>query len=206
MTRTPPPVSAYDDHLVARLFDHRILVLDREVDDPIAQRLIAQLLLLNAEDVSAEIRLLINSPGGSVSAGLAVYDTIRMISNPVSTVAVGLAASMGQFLLSAGEPGRRFATPRSRVLLHQGSAGLAGTAQDIEIQAENLEHTKRVMLSLIAEHTGQSVERITTDALRDRWFTAEQALEYGFVDEVLTALDRPIGGVRAMAFGLEATR
>src|SRR6478735_2346167 len=184
----PTLTGPFDDQLTARLMHQRILVLGQEVDDAIANRLCAELLLLSAEDPHRDISLYINSPGGSVSAGLAIYDTMRLIPNDVSTLALGLAASMGQFLLSAGTPGKRYALPHSRVLMHQGSAGIGGTAIDIEIQAENLEHTKNVMMRLIAEHTGQPVERVEADALRDRWFTAEQAREYGFVDQVLTEL------------------
>ncbi len=169
-----------------RLLHQRIIVLGQEVDDAIANKLCAELLLLSAEDPRRDIALYINSPGGSVSAGLAIYDTMRLIPNDVATLSMGLAASMGQFLLSAGTPGKRFALPHSRILMHQGSAGIGGTAIDIEIQAENLEHTKNVMMRLIAEHTGQSVERIEKDARRDRWFTAEEARDYGFVDAVLT--------------------
>jgi ATP-dependent Clp protease, protease subunit len=178
--------SSLDDQLTSRLLDQRIIVLGQEVDDAIANRLCAELLLLSAEDAHRDIRLYINSPGGSVSAGLAIYDTMRLIPNDVSTLALGWAASMGQFLLSAGTPDKRFALPHSRVLLHQGSAGIGGTAIDIEIQAENLEHTKNVLIGLIAEHTGQPADKVERDALRDRWFTAEQALEYGFVDHVLS--------------------
>ncbi|HEY0948749.1 ATP-dependent Clp protease proteolytic subunit [Nocardioides sp.] len=180
-TSTPAGLSAAD-----RLLHQRILVLGQEVDDAIANKLCAELLLLSAEDPTRDIALYINSPGGSVSAGLAIYDTMRLIPNDVSTLAMGLAASMGQFLLAAGTPGKRYALPHSRVLMHQGSAGIGGTAIDIEIQAENLEHTKNVVLGLIAEHTGQPVEVIERDSLRDRWFTAEEARDYGFVDEVLT--------------------
>ncbi len=194
-----------DDQLTARLLHQRIIVLGREVDDAIANRLCAALLLLSAEDPRADISLYINSPGGSVTAGLAIYDTMRLIPNDVSTLAMGLAASMGQFLLSAGTPGKRYALPHSRVLMHQGSAGIGGTAVDIEIQAENLEHTKNVMMRLISEHTGQPVEKVELDALHDRWFTAEEARDYGFVDQVISDVGvlttarpaRPVGlGVR----------
>ena len=157
-----------DEQLATRLLQQRIIVLGQEVDDAVANRLCAALLLLSAEDPHRDISLYINSPGGSVTAGLAIYDTMRMISNDVSTLAMGLAASMGQFLLSAGTPGKRYVLPHARVLLHQGSAGIGGTAIDIEIQAENLEHTKNVMMRLIAEHTGQPVEKVERDALRDR--------------------------------------
>ena len=189
----------HDEQLATRLMHQRILVLGEPVDDPIANRLCAELLLLSAEDPKRDISLYINSPGGSVSAGLAIYDTMRLIPNDVSTLALGLAASMGQFLLSGGTPGKRYALPHSRVLMHQGSAGLGGTAIDIEIQAQNLEHTKGVLLGLISEHTGQSLETVTRDSLRDRWFTAEEALAYGFVDQVLTELPSP---ARPTAFGV----
>jgi ATP-dependent Clp protease protease subunit len=185
-----PPLTGgtLDDQLTARLLQQRIIVLGQEVDDAIANRLCAEILLLSAEDPHRDISLYINSPGGSVSAGLAIYDTMRLVPNDISTLAMGLAASMGQFLLSAGTRGKRYALPHARVLMHQGSAGIGGTAVDIEIQAANLEHTKNVMMALIAEHTGQPVERVERDADRDRWFTAEEALDYGFVDDVLTDL------------------
>lgn len=203
MTTNAPerPLALLDDQLSSRLLQQRIIVLGQEVDDAVANRLCAALLLLSAEDPHRDISLYINSPGGSVTAGLAIYDTMRMIPNDVSTLGMGLAASMGQFLLSAGTPGKRYALPHARVLLHQGSAGIGGTAIDIEIQAENLEHTKNVMMGLIAEHTGQPVEKVERDALRDRWFTAAEARDYGFVDEILTDVravtpDRP-----TVAFG-----
>ena len=174
-----------DDRLIENLMHHRILVLAQQVDDDIARRLTSQLLLLAAEDPRADITMLINSPGGVVSAGLGIYDTMRMIGNDVATVATGLAASMGQFLVSAGTPGKRYAQPHARILMHQGSAGLQGSPIDIAIQAENLEHTNQVMTELTAEHTGQSVETIHRDSDRDRWFTAAEALEYGFVDAIV---------------------
>lgn len=185
MTTTQAP-SHPSPSAADRLLHQRIIVLGQQVEDEIANRLVAELLLLSAEDPVRDISLYINSPGGSVSAGLAIYDTMRLIPNDVSTLAFGLAASMGQFLLTAGTPGKRFALPNSRVLLHQGSAGLGGTAVDIEIQAENLEHMKNVMMRITAEHTGQPVEKVERDALRDRWFTAEEARDYGFVDAVLS--------------------
>lgn len=207
MTQQAPerPTGTLDDQLTARLLSQRIIVLGQEVDDTIANRLCAELLLLSAEDPHHDISLYINSPGGSVSAGLAIYDTMRLIPNDVSTLAMGLAASMGQFLLSAGTPGKRYALPHSRVLLHQGSAGLGGTAIDIEIQAENLEHTKNVMIGLIAEHTGQPAEKVERDALRDRWFTAEEAKDYGFVDQVLTD-SRAVAPASGESFGLGVSR
>jgi ATP-dependent Clp protease, protease subunit len=206
MTNSAPerPAGSIDDQLTSRLLHQRILVLGQEVDDPVANRLCAALLLLSAEDPHRDISLYINSPGGSVSAGLAIYDTMRLIPNDVSTLAMGLAASMGQFLLSAGTPGKRYALPHSRVLMHQGSAGIGGTAIDIEIQAENLEHTKNVMLGLISDHTGQPLDRIERDSLRDRWFTAEEARAYGFVDEVLTDVSAVTPARPAGSFGLAA--
>jgi ATP-dependent Clp protease, protease subunit len=208
MTQTAPerPAGSIDEQLTARLMHQRILVLGQEVDDAVATRLCSALLLLSAEDPHRDISLYINSPGGSVSAGLAVYDTMRLIPNDVSTLALGLAASMGQFLLSAGAPGKRYALPHSRVLMHQGSAGIGGTAIDIEIQAENLEHTKRVVLGLIAEHTGQDVAKIERDSLRDRWFTAEEAEDYGFIDQVLTDAAAVTPSRSAGSFGLGPAR
>ncbi|MFF8594081.1 ClpP family protease [Streptomyces sp. NPDC015220] len=183
---TPP--SRFDDHLAARLLAQRIVFLGTQVDEVSANRVCAQLLLLSAEDPRADIGLYINSPGGSVTAGLAVYDTMRLIPNDVSTLAMGFAASMGQFLLTVGTHGKRFALPHARIMMHQPSAGIGGTTADIEIQAENLEHTKRTVERLTAEHTGQSEETISRDGDRDRWFTAEQAREYGMVDRVAQSL------------------
>lgn len=182
------PSGPFDDQLATRLLHQRIVVLGQEVDDPIANRICAQLLLLSAEDQRRDISLYINSPGGSVSAGLAIYDTMKLIPNDVSTLAMGTAASMGQFLLSAGTPGKRYALPHARILMHQGSAGIRGTAVDVQIQAENLEYTKALMIRLISEHTGQDLATIARDADRDRWFTAEQARDYGFVDRVLQSV------------------
>src|SRR5207342_747569 len=184
----PLPVGSLDDQLTARLLHQRIIVLGQEVDDPIANRLCAELLLLSAEDPHSDIALYINSPGGSVSAGLAIYDTMRLIPNEVSTLAMGIAASMGQFLLSAGTPGKRYSLPHARILMHQGSAGIRGTAVDVQIRAENLEYTKALMIRLISEHTGQDLATIARDADRDRLFTAEQARDYGFVDRVLESV------------------
>jgi len=186
---TTAPARPLDDDLAARLLHQRIVVLGQEVDDPVANRVCAQLLLLSAEDPRRDIVLCINSPGGSVSAALAMYDTMRLIPNDVATLAMGLAASAGQFLLSGGTPGKRFSLPHARVLMHQPSGGIGGTAVDIAIQAQNMAHTKRTMQGLIAAHTGQSVETIERDADRDRWFTAEEAREYGFVDRVVERLD-----------------
>ncbi|UWE11097.1 ATP-dependent Clp protease proteolytic subunit [Actinacidiphila bryophytorum] len=183
---TPP--SRFDDHLAAQLLAQRIVLLGTQVDDVSANRVCAQLLILSAEDPRTDICLYINSPGGSVTAGLAIYDTLRLIPNDVSTLAMGFAASMGQFLLTVGAPGKRFALPNARIMMHQPSAGIGGTAADIEIQAENLEFTKKAIERITAEHTGQSQETIARDGDRDRWFTAEQAREYGIVDRVVETL------------------
>ena len=173
-----------NDSIYNRLLKERIIWLGSEVRDENANAICAQMLLLNAEDAHKDIYLYINSPGGSVDSGMAIFDTMQWISNDVATVAMGLAASMGQFLLSAGTPGKRFALPHSRIMMHQPSGGLGGTASDIRIQAEQSLHIKRTMADLIAKHTGQTVEQIEADSDRDRWFTAEQALEYGFIDHV----------------------
>ena len=184
-----PPSRTLDDDLATRLLHQRIVVLGQEVDDAVANRVCAQLLLLSAEDPRRDIALYINSPGGSISAALAMYDTMRLIPNDVATLGMGLAASAGQFLLSAGTPGKRSVMAHARVLMHQPSGGIGGTAVDIAIQAQNLAHTKRTMQALIAEHTGQRVETIERDSDRDRWFTAQEALAYGFVDRVVEHVD-----------------
>lgn len=166
----------------------RVLVLGTALDETVGGRLCAQLLVLAAEDPRRDITLWISSPGGSVPAMLAIHDVMRMIPNDVSTVAMGWAASAGQFLLSAGTPGKRYALPHAKVLLHQGSAGIGGTAVDVELQAEDLRRTRDTVLGLVAEHTGQPVERVREDSLRDRWFTAPEAQAYGFVDAVVDDL------------------
>jgi ATP-dependent Clp protease protease subunit len=200
MTTTAPEpyLTLFDDHLSSQLLRQRIVVLGGEVTDASANRVCAQLLLLSAENPRADIGLYINSPGGSVSAGLAVYDTMRMIPNDVGTLAMGFAASMGQFLLCAGARGKRAALPNARIMMHQGSAGIGGTAIDIEIQAQNLDHMKRLMTSLLAQNTGQSEATIERDSDRDRWFTAAEARDYGMVDRVVQHLDdvRPDGTAR----------
>jgi len=174
-----------NDSVYDRLLRERIIFLGQPVDDPIANQISAQLLLLAAEDPKRDIHLYINSPGGSVTAGMAIYDTMQLIEPDVATFAMGLAASMGQFLLSSGTPGKRYALPHARILMHQPSAGIGGTASDIAIQAEQYKLTKREMAELIAQQTGQTVEQVERDSDRDRWFTAAQAKEYGFVDEVI---------------------
>ena len=175
-----------DDAVYNRLLKERIIFLGSEVNDAVANRICAQLLLLAAEDPERDINLWINSPGGSVYAGMAIYDTMQFIDNDVSTVAMGLAGSMGQFLLCAGTPGKRYALPHARIIMHQPSGGMGGTAADIAIQAEQMVFTKRSLLEMISHHTGQSYEQIVQDADRDRWFTAEEAREYGFIDKVIT--------------------
>ncbi|MEU9040580.1 MULTISPECIES: ATP-dependent Clp protease proteolytic subunit [unclassified Kitasatospora] len=195
---TPP--SPFDDHLAGQLLAQRIVLLGTQVDDVSANRVCAQLLLLSAEDPRTDICLYINSPGGSVTAGLAIYDTMRLIPNDVSTLAMGFAASMGQFLLTVGASGKRFALPNARIMMHQPSAGIGGTAADIEIQAENLQFTKKAIERITAEHTGQSEETIARDGDRDRWFTAEQARDYGIVDRVVESFAdiRPAASRRRM--------
>lgn len=181
-----------NDHVFERLLRERIIFLGSQVDDEIANKLCAQILLLAAEDPNKDISLYINSPGGSVTAGMAIYDTMRYAPCDIATYGMGLAASMGQFLLSAGTKGKRYALPHARIMMHQPSAGVGGTAADIAIQAEQFAQTKREMAQLIAEHTGQSFEQITKDSDRDRWFTAQQAKEYGIVDHVIESVNGPI--------------
>ena len=198
LTSGPP----LDDQLATRLLHQRIIVLGAEVDDPIANRLCAQLLLLSAEDPRADIALYINSPGGSVSAGLAIYDTMNMIPNDVRTVAMGLAGSMAQFLLCAGTAGKRFSLPHAQVLMHQGSAGFGGTAADIEIYAGQLERVGRTLVELISRHTGQPVGTVDRDSGRDRWFTATEARDYGMVDHVVAQVDDVRPAVSRQPVGL----
>ena len=174
-----------DDQVYNRLLKERIIFLGSVVEDSMANAICAQILLLAAEDPDKDIFLYINSPGGSVTAGMAIYDTMQYVNNDVATVGMGLAASMGQFLLCAGASGKRYATPHARIMMHQPSSGIGGTATDIKIQAEQIGFTKKKMAELIAMHTGQKLETITADSDRDRWFTAEEAKEYGFVDHVV---------------------
>jgi len=185
MRAAAPAQSGFDDNVYQRLLRERIIFLGSEVRDENANAICAQILLLAAEDPEKDIYLYINSPGGSVTAGMAIYDTMQYVGNDVATVATGLAASMGQFLLAAGATGKRFALPHSRIMMHQPSGGLGGSASDIKIQAEQMLFIKKQMADLIAQHTGQTVEQIERDSDRDRWFTAEQAQEYGFVDHVV---------------------
>lgn len=181
------------DQVYSRLLGERIIFLGQQVDDDIANKITAQLLLL-AADPDKDIYLYINSPGGSVTAGMAVYDTMQYIPNDVVTIGMGMAASMGQFLLTGGAAGKRFALPNTDILMHQGSAGLGGTASDIKIQAEYLLRTKQRMAEITARHSGQTVEAIIRDGDRDRWFTSQEAKDYGLIDEIISAASGVPGG------------
>ena len=182
------------DQVYSRLLNDRIIFLGQQVDDEIANKITAQMLLLAAADQDKDIYLYINSPGGSVTAGMAVYDTMQYIQNDVVTIGMGMAASMGQFLLTGGTAGKRFALPNTDILMHQGSAGIGGTASDIKIQAEYLIRTKKRMAEITAAHSGQSVETIIRDGDRDRWYTAEEAKNYGLIDEIISAASGVPGG------------
>ncbi len=181
------------DSVYERLLRERIIFLGTQVDDDIANKLCAQILLLSAEDPTRDISLYINSPGGSVTAGMAIYDTMQFAECDIATYGMGLAASMGQFLLTAGTKGKRYALPHARIMMHQPSAGIGGSAADIAIMAEQFAHTKRELNELQAMHTGKSVEQVTADADRDRWFTATEALEYGFIDHVISHANQANG-------------
>lgn len=185
MASTDVGPSDLDGHIYQRLLRERIIFLGSEVRDSNSNAICAQMLLLNAEDPSADIFLYINSPGGSVDSGMAIYDTMQFISNDVATVAMGLAASMGQFLLAAGAPGKRYALPHARIMMHQPSGGIGGSASDIKIQAQQSILLKQQLNELQSLHTGQSIEQIEADADRDRWFTPDQAKDYGFIDQVI---------------------
>jgi ATP-dependent Clp protease protease subunit len=178
-----PCERAFD--IYSRLLNERIIFLGTPVTEDIANLIVAQLIHLESEDPDKDVSIYVNSPGGSVYAGLAIYDTMQYIQSDVATVCMGLAASMGQFLLCAGAPGKRFALPHSRILMHQPSGGVQGQAADIAIQAEQIIYLKRMMAERIAFHTGQTVERIEEDSDRDRWFTADEAKDYGIIDEVI---------------------
>ena len=186
--------AAQDNYIYNRLLKERIIWLGSEVRDDNANAICSQLLLLSAENPERDIYLYINSPGGSVTAGMAIYDTMQFIPNDVVTVATGLAASMGQFLLSSGTKGKRYATPNARILMHQPSGGIGGTASDIKIQAELILHMKKVMAELTADQTGQTVDTILKDNDRDKWFTAPEALEYGFFDKIAAHAGSVAGG------------
>jgi len=184
LTAGPPPNSNHFD-VFSQLLNDRILILGSDVNDDVANRLSAMMLYLEGQDAEKDIWLYINSPGGSVMAGMAIYDTMQFVGCEVATICMGLGASMGQFLLAAGTPGKRYSLPHARIMMHQGSAGLQGQASDIAIQAEQHSFTKRLMAELTAEQTGQTVEQITEDSERDRWFTATEAKDYGIVDHVI---------------------
>src|SRR4051812_12092953 len=190
MTNAPDPVTGLDVDPPRGLLDRRTIVLGDPLEDRNSTRLCQALLLLSAEDPKADIRLLITSPGGSVPGMLAIRDCMRAIPNDVSTINLGIAYSAGQFLLSSGTRGKRYVLPHAKVLLHQGSAGIGGTAMDIAIQADDLRRTRDTVLACIAEDTGQPIDRIEEDSRRDRWFTATEALEYGFVDAVVSSVDQ----------------
>ena len=175
-----------NDHIYNRLLRERIIWLGTEVRDENANAICAQMLLLAAEDPDKDIYLYINSPGGSITAGRAIYDIMQYVQPDVATVATGLAASMGQFLLSSGAPGKRYATPHARVMMHQPSGGIGGTVTDIRINAQLILNMKQLLAELTAQQTGKSVEQVLSDADRDRWFNAEEAKEYGFIDHVVT--------------------
>jgi ATP-dependent Clp protease, protease subunit len=177
-----------------RLLKERIIFLGSTVDQAMANSICAQLILLEAEDHEKDISIYINSPGGSVTDGLAIYDTMQYVRPDVATICLGLAASMGQFLLCAGAHGKRFALPHSRILMHQPSGSMQGQAADIAIQAEQIVYLKRMMAERIALHTGQPIERIEADSDRDRWFTAQEARDYGFIDQVIDRSPTPVGG------------
>ena len=202
--RTENTGMGLNDNIYNRLLKERIIWLGSEVRDDNANAICAQMMLLAAEDPEKDIFLYINSPGGSITAGMAIYDTMQYVQPDIATVAMGMAASMGQFLLSSGAKGKRFATPHARVMMHQPSGGIGGTATDIRINAELILHMKRVLAELTAEQTGKSVDQINTDADRDRWFTAPEALEYGFIDHVVEhSHSVPGGGGTDMSSGSE---
>jgi ATP-dependent Clp protease protease subunit len=187
-----------------QLLQQRILVLDGVLDDDNGTLLVTQLLTLAAEDPVSDAALWIHSPGGSIHSMLAIRDVMRLVPCDVSTLAIGLACSAGQFLLSAGTKGKRFALPHARILMHQGSAGIGGSAVEIEVQAGDLRHTRDTVLGIIADDTGQPVERIFEDSLHDRWYTASEAQDYGFIDQVVDSFGQVITGKRHR-FGLKAT-
>jgi ATP-dependent Clp protease protease subunit len=196
--------SMFDHRLRERFLSQRVLVLDGVLDDDNGTVLATQMLSLAAEDPSKDIALWIHSPGGSVPSMLAIRDVMRLVPCAVSTLAIGLACSAGQFLLSAGTPGRRFALPHARVLMHQGSAGISGSAVEVEVQADDLRHTRDTVLGIIAEDTGQDIDRIFTDSLHDRWFTAEQAREYGFIDHIVQNLGQVVPVRTQLGLGVPA--
>ena len=185
MVAQGPALGDPSTQIYHELLKQRIVVLGTDVNDNVANYISAQMLYLEGQDREADIWLYINSPGGSVTAGMAIYDTMQFVGPDVGTITMGLAASMGQFLLCAGAPGKRYALPHARIMMHQPLGGIQGQASDIAIQAEQMAHVKRLMAERIAGHTGQTVEQIETDSDRDRWFTAEEAKDYGMIDSVI---------------------
>ncbi|WP_028850276.1 ClpP family protease [Thermocrispum municipale] len=201
------------DDEIPRIFDkqmredlrrHRVLVLDGQLDDDNGTALTTQILMLAAQDPTKDIALWIHSPGGSVPSMLAIRDVMKLVPCDVTTVALGLACSAGQFLLSAGTKGKRYALPHARILMHQGSAGIGGSAVEVEVQADDLRHTRDTVLGLIAQDTGQDLERVFTDSLHDRWFTTQEALEYGFIDHIVEDFAQVEGPLRRAKFGMVA--
>jgi ATP-dependent Clp protease protease subunit len=188
--QSPTAGLTLNDSVYEQLLHDRIVFLGSEVTDDVANRIVSQLVLLAADDAEKDITFYINSPGGSVTAGMAIYDTMCLVKPDVSTWGLGFVASMGQFLLSSGTPGKRHLLPNTRVVMHQPSAGIGGVAADIEIQAEVFGKMKRRIAEITARQTGQSVERITADADRDRWFDADEALSYGFVDHIVGGIEQ----------------
>jgi len=196
-----PPL--FTDSMRQQLLYQRILVLDGALDDDNGMLLTAQLLTLAADDPVADIALWIHSPGGSVASMLAIRDVMRLVPCDVSTLALGLACSAGQFLLSSGEKGKRAAVPHARILMHQGSAGIGGSAVEVEVQADDLRHMRDTVLGLVADDTGQPIERVFEDSLHDRWFTAQQAKDYGFIDRVVDSFDQ-VMPARRLPIGMNA--
>jgi len=192
----------FTDHARQQLLLKRVVVLDGVLDDDNGMLLTTQLLELAAEDPLEDISLWINSPGGSVPSMLAIRDVMHLIPCDVATVALGLACSAGQFLLMSGTKGKRFALPHARILMHQGSAGIGGSAVEVEVQAGDLRYTRDVVLGLISDDTGQPLERIFDDSLHDRWFSAAEAIDYGFIDRIVDSFDQlRMGGRRPIGIG-----
>ena len=198
-----PPV--FSESVRRELFERRVLVLDGPLDDDNGTLLATQLVALAAADPVSDIALWIHSPGGSVPAMLAIRDLIRLVPNDVSTLALGIAYSAGQFLLTSGTPGKRRALPHARILMHQGSAGIGGSTVDVELQADDLRHTRDTVLRLTSEDTGQPVERVYEDSLHDHWYTAQEAREYGFVDAIVMSFDEVVPPVTGRTAGFGAS-
>jgi ATP-dependent Clp protease protease subunit len=201
---TNDKASMFDHRLREKFQSQRVLVLDGVLDDDNGTVLATQMLSLAADDPGKDIAVWIHSPGGSVPAMLAIRDVMRLVPCDVATLALGLACSAGQFLLSAGTPGKRFALPHARILMHQGSSGISGSAVELEVQADDLRYTRDTVLGLIAQDTGQDLDRIFTDSLHDRWFTAEQAREYGFIDRIVDNLGQVVPVRTQVGLGVPA--